>query len=201
MPNSSLAYRKGEPGFEPAFQHLLKDVLQCSNKFIQRLNQLAIFDFETVLWLFLGVFHDTEPDFHSLLNILHHPEDECNVFSGKHELKEDLLKLHSFLLLFKHNIKPRLSEGEVFNYHYHFSIAELATVMRIYYHDHDRAFRETLVQFLRNRQPQEFGDPSQSSKSVGSRGDSKSASKSKSKKPHSSKSASVSSRRLTKHSS
>ena len=201
MPNSSSTSRKGELGFEPAFQHLLEDVLQCSNKFIQRLDQLAIFDFETVLWLFLGVFHDAEPDFHSLLDILHHPDDEFDALLGKHELKEDIMKLHSFLFLFKHKINPRLHEGEVFNCRRHFRREELIQSVRTNRHAHENAFSVALIQFLGNRKPKKFGDPSQSSKCVGSRGDSKISSKSQPQKPHKSKNASASSRKSEKHSS
>ena len=77
-------------------EDLLVNVLECSDKFIKRMESLAMFKIDSLLWLFLGVHHNKEPDFCDLLDILHHKDDEMDGRIGAHELQEDFLRLFPF---------------------------------------------------------------------------------------------------------
>lgn len=74
--------------------------------------------------------------------------DEFNMKLGEHEFKEDIIKLHSFLFLFKHTINPRLSEEEEFCYSSHFRKVEFTTTKRILHADGNRVFNKALTHFI-----------------------------------------------------
>ncbi len=140
MSSPSLPDYEEEQGLSPELQNLLGFSLHCSEAFKERLDQLAILQIDTILWLFLGALWDQELDMFDLLQILHGPKDDFDVTENTHEFKEDIIKLYSFLFLFKHNIIPRLSDGEEFDYTKHFCQSEFITTLKTGHAVCNRAF-------------------------------------------------------------
>ncbi len=79
MSSPSLPDDKEEQGLSPELQNLLGFSLHCSEAFKERLDQLAILQIDSILWLFLGALWDKEPDMFDLLQILHGPKDDFDV--------------------------------------------------------------------------------------------------------------------------
>ena len=115
-------------GLDEDCEDLLTNALNCSDKFIQRVEKCGISKIDTLLWLTLGPLHDKEPDFCEMLKTFHHEDDEFDLSSGSHSIKGDLIKLYCFLHLFKGTINPRLSEYEDFDYRSHFKQHEFNAV-------------------------------------------------------------------------
>ena len=139
-------------------EELLTNALNCSNKFIQRVEKCGISKIETLLWLTLGPLHDKEPDFCDMLRTFHHEDDEYDLPSGSHSIKGDLIKLYCFLHLFKGTINPRLSEYEDFDYRTHFKQHEFNAVALTRGTYRLRAFKRGLGEFIEELQSEELQD-------------------------------------------